>query len=106
MSGNLSQLILRRITSLAGRELRSGERLIRSGCSDVAACGCEHHMVQGHPCTVIGRDEAARVDRCLVCGATWRSRDYRWQRLEVISAGPESALHEGPAEKTNRSVPV
>ncbi len=69
------------VNALVRAKLRPGEVAIPSGCSDIAGCGCVHHQCAGQACTVIGRNPARDRDRCLVCGASWRSRDYRWQRL-------------------------
>ncbi len=84
-----------RIAELASRSTRGtdprvlpGERLIRNACSDVAGCGCRAfvHETTGIECTSVGRNVLAGVDRCLNCGARWKSRDYRWQPLERLEA--------------------
>lgn len=75
-----------RIAAQVAALLRHGERAIPHACSDVALCGCEHHQHVGIPCTMLGRDAAAGHDRCLVCGAVWTSRDYRWQPATFVTA--------------------
>ncbi len=75
----------KRIDALIADELRPGERAIRSGCSDMTPCRCVHHVKMGHECTVVGRADG--LDRCLMCGAVWRSRDSGEQRLVVVDGG-------------------
>lgn len=78
------------IRALAIAEARPGERVIPHAESAIVPCGCEHHQCCGVPCTVVGRTEDVRLDRCLVCWTVWRSVDYAWEQTEVVCFGPAS----------------
>lgn len=85
MSGHLvSRRDARRIDALIAERLLPGERAIPSGCTDVGGCSCVHHEHIGIPCTVVGRDERARVDRCLLCGTRWRVRKQKRDPLVIL----------------------
>jgi hypothetical protein len=82
VSGSLKGAAKRAIEWLIATELRPGEVAVRHACSDIAGCGCQHHVCLTIPCTVLGRSREA--DRCLVCGARWQRRDRREQPLVML----------------------
>lgn len=90
----------KRIVAHWSSDLRPNEKLIAYYCTDGTSCGCvayEHGQVS---CTPIARGTGpdGPYDRCLQCGACWRSKAWADEPTEVIAdPGKSSGVVSGQA---------
>lgn len=63
-------------------DLLEGERLLVYYAADLAPCTCVSHDFVGVPCIPVGRHGG--VDRCLICGSTWKQRRNSSSELKVL----------------------